>query len=79
MKVEIIGDQLQPLTIDARRVLILGDDGVTPLAVAVHLIRDEVAVYHFGDANFPQVLRNLGIDRRVAVTRLGAPPGPPRS
>ena len=70
MKLEILDENFQPLVLDARRVLVLADDGVTPLAVAFQYVRDEVAVGHFGDADFNVMLKRFGIKAAVTVQQL---------
>lgn len=70
MKIEILDDNFQPIVLSGRRVLVLADDGVTPLSVAFQYMGDEVAVSHFADNNFNQILSRFGIKARVTVQQL---------
>lgn len=70
MKLQILDSEFRPIEIDARRVLVLMDDGVTPVAVASQYIRDEVCVAHLKDPGFNETLGRLGLDNRVKVEDL---------
>lgn len=66
---------LQPLPIvQASRVVIYAQDGVTPLVVAVEWRPGDFFVSKAGDPDFVQTLKNLGIDRSVVVDMLHPAP-----
>jgi len=43
MKVELLGDDLQPIKLNTRRVLVFGDDNVTPVAVVLEYMPNMIS------------------------------------
>jgi hypothetical protein len=72
MKLHILDSEFRLVELDARRVLVLLDDGVTPIAVASQYLFDAVCVSHFQDPGFNDTLKRLGISNRVVVENLAA-------
>lgn len=66
MKIEVLDDGFRPLTLSARRVLILDDNG-TPCAVAAEYQPGMICISHCKDASFNETLKRLGIVGRVHV------------
>jgi hypothetical protein len=74
--IEAIDHRGQPVRFRAARVVVYADDGVTPLSLAVAVASgppEQVITSDLHQAEFPRILRGLGIDRTVVVTRA---PGP---
>lgn len=74
MILEVLDQHGRPQQLRARRVLVLADDGVTPLAVALEYMPGSVFASHAGESNFQQVLAALGTNRTVHVERFKPKP-----
>lgn len=69
MKIEILDEGFRPLTLPARRVLVLDDNG-TPVAVAAEYQPGMICLSHCKDASFNETLKRLGIVGRVDVDHI---------
>lgn len=67
MILQVLDDRGRPQQLRARRVLVLADDGETPLGVALEYQPGQVFVTHAGESNFPRVLATLGTNKTVHV------------
>jgi len=68
VKIEILDEGFRPLVVSARRVLILADDGVTPIAVAAEYQPGMYCLSHCKDGPaFNATLKSLGVAKRVQV------------
>jgi tagatose-1,6-bisphosphate aldolase non-catalytic subunit AgaZ/GatZ len=73
VKAEILDPSLKPITFDTRRVLVMANDGVTPLALVLEYQPGMYYVAHCQDKQFNQVLERLGINCRVTVSTIDGP------
>lgn len=78
MKLLIIDADFKPVVISAGRVLVMSDDGETPIAAVLEFTKGPPAGYAFATCDDPiklnLLLSRLGVDKTVVVDS----PEPPR-